>query len=54
MGPNTVVYLGTVALISFVLKCTILLNARIDSWTSQAFKVRHQCRSVHRECTPLL
>ena len=39
MEPNTAVYLGTVAAISFVLKCTILFNIRIDSRTSQAFVV---------------
>ena len=39
MDPNTAVYLGTVAAISLVLKCTILLNIRIDSRTSQAFVV---------------
>lgn len=39
MDPNTAVYLGTVAAISFILKCTILLNIRIDSRTSQAFVV---------------
>jgi len=39
MDPNIAVYLGTVAAISFVLKCTILLNIRIDSRTSQSFVI---------------
>ncbi|MBT8147306.1 MAG: helix-turn-helix domain-containing protein [Gammaproteobacteria bacterium] len=39
MDPNTAIYLGTVAAISLILKCTILLNIRIDSRTSQAFVV---------------
>ena len=39
MEPNTAVYLGTVAAVSFVLKCTILLNIKIDSRSSHAFVV---------------